>query len=82
MRKKIRLGVLFGGRSCEHEVSVTSARSMLASLDPEKYEVTLIGIGKDGSWQIAADRTTLPPGRPSIARLRRPCFSTIARGEP
>jgi len=63
MQKKIRLGVLFGGRSCEHEVSVTAARSMLASVDPDKYDVTLIGIAKDGTWHVAADSQALPPGR-------------------
>ena len=44
MSNKIRVGVLFGGRSCEHEVSVTSARSVLEAIDVEKYDVTFIGI--------------------------------------
>ncbi len=47
---KIRIAVLFGGRSGEHEVSLMSARSVLAALDPEKYEITQIGITKDGVW--------------------------------
>jgi D-alanine-D-alanine ligase len=53
--EKIRVGVLFGGRSCEHEVSVTSARSVLAAMDPEKYDVTMIGISKEGDWLLAGD---------------------------
>lgn len=48
--KKLRVAVLFGGRSGEHEVSLMSARSVLAALDPEKYEVTQVGITLDGEW--------------------------------
>jgi D-alanine-D-alanine ligase len=50
MDKRIRIAVLFGGRSGEHEVSLMSARSVLSALDPEKYEITQIGITKDGVW--------------------------------
>lgn len=59
MADKIRVGVLFGGRSAEHEVSVTSARSVLESIDREKYEVTMIGIDRDGRWLAAGDATAL-----------------------
>jgi D-alanine-D-alanine ligase len=51
---KIRVGVLFGGRSGEHEVSLRSARSVMAALNPARYEVIPIGITKDGRW-IAGD---------------------------
>ena len=47
---KRRLVVLFGGQSAEHEVSVTSARSMLAEVDRDRYDVTLVGITRDGRW--------------------------------
>lgn len=50
MSPKIRLGLLFGGRSAEHEVSLMSAQSVLQAIDPNKYEVTLIGITKAGKW--------------------------------
>jgi len=50
MDKKLRIAVLFGGRSGEHEVSLMSARSVLSALDLEKYEITQIGITKDGKW--------------------------------
>lgn len=53
-RKKLRIGVLFGGRSGEHEVSLMSARSILDALDPEKYEVTQIGISQEGTWLAGA----------------------------
>ncbi len=50
MKKKIRVGVLFGGRSGEHEVSLASAQSVMGALDPEKYEVVPIGITRQGQW--------------------------------
>ena len=50
MKKKLRVGVLFGGRSGEHEVSLQSAASILEAIDREKYEVTPIGITKEGRW--------------------------------
>jgi D-alanine-D-alanine ligase len=48
--RKIRVGVIFGGRSAEHDVSLVSARAVLNSLDPAKYEATLIGITREGHW--------------------------------
>lgn len=51
-QKKIRVGLVFGGRSGEHEVSLASARSVMAKLDPEKYEVVPIGITKAGHWLL------------------------------
>jgi D-alanine-D-alanine ligase len=50
MDKRLNIAILFGGRSGEHEVSLMSARSVLSALDPEKYEITQIGITKDGVW--------------------------------
>ena len=47
---KIRIGVLFGGRSGEHEVSLMSSKSVLSVLDPQKYEITEIGITHSGEW--------------------------------
>src|ERR1700686_4525022 len=49
-KKKLRIGILFGGRSGEHEVSLISAASVISALDPEKYEPVPIGISKDGRW--------------------------------
>ena len=59
MGRKIRLGVLCGGRSAEHEVSVISARSMLEAIDKDKYELVMIGISKEGRWLSAADTQQL-----------------------
>ena len=50
MKRRIRLGVIFGGRSGEHKVSLMSARSVLSVLDIEKYDITQIGIDHDGKW--------------------------------
>lgn len=51
--KKLRVGVLFGGRSGEHEVSLASAASVMRALDPNRYEVVPIGITKEGRWVLA-----------------------------
>lgn len=48
--RNLRVGVIFGGRSGEHEVSLMSARSVLSVLDPHRYDVTQIGITQDGAW--------------------------------
>ena len=50
MTGRIRLGIIFGGRSGEHEVSLMSARSVIGALDPGRYEIVEIGIAKDGRW--------------------------------
>ena len=55
MDNSIRLGVLFGGRSGEHEVSLVSARSVLDTIDPQKYKITQIGITLDGDWLVGKD---------------------------
>lgn len=52
MAKKIRVGLVFGGRSGEHEVSIASAMSVYKALDKSRYEVTLIGIDKSGRWLL------------------------------
>ena len=59
MENKLRVGVIFGGRSGEHEVSLMSARSVLNALDPQRYVVTEIGITHDGAWLAAR------PGSPA-----------------
>jgi D-alanine-D-alanine ligase len=51
-RKKIRVGIVFGGRSGEHEVSLASATSVMANLDSDKYEAVPIGITREGSWLL------------------------------
>lgn len=56
---KPRIGILFGGRSGEHEVSLLSAASVLKAMDRKKYDVQLIGIAKDGRWLTSSDAERL-----------------------
>src|SRR5258706_16243891 len=54
-KQKIRVGLVFGGRSGEHEVSLASATSVMANLDKDKYEVVPIAITKAGSWLLGTE---------------------------
>jgi D-alanine-D-alanine ligase len=60
-KKRLRVGVLFGGRSGEHEVSLASAASVIRGLDPDKYEPVPIGITKDGHWLIGEGAVGMLP---------------------
>src|SRR5215470_6299631 len=62
--KKLRVGILFGGRSGEHEVSLLSAASVFNAIDKNKYEVVPIGITKEGRWVTASDAERLLQGKP------------------
>lgn len=62
--KKLRVGILFGGRSGEHEVSLLSAASVFNAIDKEKYEVVPIGITKEGRWLTAEHAENLLEGKP------------------
>jgi D-alanine-D-alanine ligase len=55
MERKVRVGIIFGGRSGEHEVSLLSARGVMSAIDKEKYEVVPIGITKAGQWLASGD---------------------------
>jgi D-alanine-D-alanine ligase len=63
-KKRLRVGVLFGGRSGEHEVSLLSAASVLKAIDQSKYEVVPIGITKEGKWVTAGHAERLLKGEP------------------
>ena len=76
MPKKLRIGVIFGGRSGEHEVSVRSARSVIEAIDKSKYEVVPIAIGKEGNWLAPAAAAELLP------KKTRRLLSSRARGGP
>ncbi len=70
MAKKLRVGILFGGRSGEHEVSLLSAASVLKSIDREKFEVVPIGITREGRWLAAGDAHQLLEGNDSAVARR------------
>src|SRR5713101_7276646 len=86
---KLRVGILFGGRSGEHEVSLLSAASVLNAIDKDKYEVVPIGITKDGRWLTADDAENLLQGKLVLEprQLRAgdpettPAAAVLARGE-
>jgi D-alanine-D-alanine ligase len=89
--KKLRVGILFGGRSGEHEVSLLSAASVLNAIDKKKYEVVPIGITRQGRWVTAAHAERLlqgkPPETPEPRHLRAgdpeatASAAVLARGE-
>jgi D-alanine-D-alanine ligase len=64
---KLKVAVIFGGRSGEHEVSLVSAQSVMAALDPDKYDVIPVGITREGAWIV---------GRNPMQALRQEDFST------
>lgn len=72
MPKKTRVGIIFGGKSSEHEVSLVSAASIIAAIDKEKYEVVPIGITKAGRWVLGEGakklipQTVIEEGRPIL----------------
>lgn len=71
--KKIRVGVLFGGRSGEHEISMRSALTVMSAMDADCYEIVPIGIARDGRWYLRPD---------AVAMLRRaaPKLRALSRG--
>ena len=87
--KKLRVGILFGGRSGEHEVSLLSAASVLHAINKDKYEVVPIGITKDGRWLTAEHAENLLQGKIVLEprQLRAgdpettPAAAVLARGE-
>jgi D-alanine-D-alanine ligase len=60
--RRLRVAVLAGGRSSEHDISLASARSVLEALDPTRYEATTIEIARDGRWALSGGQPGLSPG--------------------
>ena len=83
-KKKIIIGVLFGGKSAEHEVSLQSAKNVIESLDKNKYEVIPIGIDKNGKW-LLSDKSNylLNSNNPNLIKLNKTNkeISLYAQGE-
>ena len=87
-KKKLRIGILFGGRSGEHEVSLLSAASILKAIDRSKYDVTPVGITREGRWVTSQDAHALLTGKPAPENPRlagdpetTPTAAVIRRGE-
>src|SRR5258706_1344410 len=85
-KQKIRIGLIFGGRSGEHEVSLASANSVMANLDKDKYEVIPIGITKTGAWLLGTDPTRLlaaPDAQPNSAQSDQQATTAVTlTGDP
>ncbi|MFJ5446373.1 D-alanine--D-alanine ligase [Methylobacillus methanolivorans] len=84
--KKIKVGIIFGGKSAEHEVSLQSAKNVFDAIDREKYEPVLIGIDKTGRWLLGASDHYLlnvdDPGQISLNIVRNPItFAPESNGE-
>jgi len=86
-KKKLRVGILFGGKSGEHEISLRSARSILAAIDRKKYEVVELGISKAGRWlppreaqsllgEFESSSSTLDTGLSIAAAAAEPALGT------
>ncbi len=72
MSGKTRVGIIFGGKSAEHEVSLQSARNIVDALDKERYEAVLIGIDKQGQWHVNdASNYLLHAEDPALIALNR-----------
>jgi D-alanine-D-alanine ligase len=67
MTEKLRVLVLFGGRSAEHEISLLSARFVVEALDPARFEPLLVGIDKQGRWQLESKESLLEAGKDASA---------------
>ena len=80
--RKLRVGLVFGGRSGEHEVSIRSAASIYKLLDKDKYEIELIGVDKNGGWHVV-DQKWLPSGSEmkSLAPANTGLVSSVDEGE-
>lgn len=62
MSKKLNVAVIFGGQSSEHEVSCISVQTIVKAMNPEKYDITLIGITKEGCWLKADNLSSVADG--------------------
>jgi D-alanine-D-alanine ligase len=71
-QRRLRVALLAGGRSSEHDVSLASARSVLEALDPERYDVTQIAIGRDGRWELNPVSDTETVSDTTVATLPVP----------
>ena len=78
-RKKLRVGILFGGRSGEHDISLRSARSILQAIDKKKYDVVELGITKEGRWLTgSAAQNLLANGKQASAKAGGEAGITLA----
>ncbi len=70
MGKKVRIGIVFGGRSAEHEVSIQSAKNIIDAIDASKYEIVLLGIDREGRWYLNESSLPLLEAGKALPNLR------------
>ncbi len=76
---KIRVALIFGGKSAEHEVSLQSAKNIIEAIDKKKYEPILIGVDKNGKWLLAdSSRFLLNSGNPKLIKLNNETSQNVA----
>ena len=79
MKKKIKVGIIFGGKSAEHEVSLRSAKNVIEAIDKDKYDPILIGIDKKGKWLLGGDsKFLLNSGNSKLIKLNSRTSQNIA----
>ena len=77
MKNKIKLCIVTGGRSGEHEVSLVSAWNIFNGLDKEKYTISLIGIGRDGNWRYGENKSFwIEPGKIKKTKINSRGYNT------
>src|SRR4029450_6261014 len=77
--KKLTVGVLFGGRSGEHPISIRSSRYVVDSLDRDRFELVLIGIDRAGRWHLCSEATSRKCEQ-EMGRTGTPAVVPIPRG--
>lgn len=79
MKKKIKVGIIFGGKSAEHEVSLQSAKNVIEAIDKDKYEPILIGVDKTGKWVLSdSSKFLLNSGNPKLIKLNKEASQSVA----
>ncbi len=78
--KRLRIGVIYGGRSGEHEISIASAAAVVSNLDRDRYEAVPLYIDRDGRWTIADRAPTAASAADVIGRMRTDASRTAGRG--
>src|SRR4029450_4213775 len=77
--KKLRIGIIYGGRSGEHEVSLASAAAVFKNLDPSRYEAVPVLVTKEGRWTVPSEPPALEAAADAIAASRTKAIATTSR---
>ncbi len=75
--EKLRVGIVFGGKSAEHEVSLQSAKNIVDAIDKSRFDVVLLGIDKQGQWHVS-DASNYLLNADDPAKCRRSCPYCVA----